>query len=403
MAERFSLLVLDPHRAQWATLLARQCDHGEFAADMTRCASASQAIAVLNSGQFFSALLTPADNKLDPDLELVAESKGCSILLVGATVDAGYPSVQLPIHNEQLVRLLARNTPKGTRRDPIDPFLQSTSQVGALVVVIGTGNSGASTLATQLAIKLRPLEEPTLLVDGQTSSSVCMRLGLDPHIPSLSDFAETLSRQTPTASEIQGHFTNAGSFDVLPGLRHCSHSLTLTPARSKLVLDVLAQSDRVVVLDVDNELSITRRLMDPLGQTLANQAIQRSQCVVAVSNPTMKGVWQLTKMVADLVDLGVDAGRIQPVLNRVLNVRKTARSLTRQVAELLERVAPGLNLPTLEPELDLETALRRRGMINAQLGTTTADVVNARAIRPKNLLPDPPQPIRPGSLKVDVS
>ncbi len=281
---------------------------------------------------------------------------------------------------------------------------------GRLVAVTGSGGVGTSTVAIALAQGLSAAGDPdaVLLADLCRVADQAMLHDSQVVVPGLQELVEAHRTLTPGRSEVLELTFRVPSrgYRLLLGLRRPRHWVALRPRALEAALTSVSRSFETVVADVEADLDGEAETgsLDLEERNLpARLVVARADVVVAVGDPSMKGLFSLVRVVADLLAFGVPEDRIVPVLNRAPRRARQRAELTRTYSTLLETQVGSKRLvsPIFLPERRVEQALRDGVAIPDPLPTTLARAVEAVDGRAAAAAPDAvaePVPVVPGSL-----
>jgi CO dehydrogenase nickel-insertion accessory protein CooC1 len=374
-ADRFVVLGLAGVRMAWFGDVARWATSATLPVDFVKVVSLEEARARLRSGRPFSALLVDAGlAALDRDLVELATTHGCAVVAADdgrATrpwPDLGVHAVLPPgFGPEQLLDALRAVARPIGRRDelmpPSQPDLDDGSGTwrGRLVAVTGAGGTGRSTLAMALATGLAADPRDRRLV-------LLADLALDAHqallhdagdvVPGVLELVEAHRGAVLPPEEVRGlcFSVRDRGYDLLLGLRRHRDWTALRPRALRAALDGLCRTYRQVVADVDADVEGDEQC----GSTdvedrnlLARHTLGAADLVLVVGLPGVVGVHAQLRVVRDLVELGVDAGRIVPVVNRAPRSPRARAEVGSALTALLAASAPDVALassPVFVPE-----------------------------------------------------
>jgi hypothetical protein len=195
-------------------------------------------------------------------------------------------------------------------------------------------------------------------------------------------------------------------YQLLLGLRQARDWATIRPRALQSAFDSLTAAWRAVVCDADSDLEGE----DDGGSAdveerhaLARTAAARADVVFAVGLPGMKGVHALVRVIHGLLDHGVPAARIVPVVNVAPKPGRARAEVTETVSRLLAGRADASAMPSTIylPERRVDDALRDGVRLPSILTTPLAGAfaaVAGTAIAPRPALDRQPQLVTPGTL-----
>jgi Mrp family chromosome partitioning ATPase len=426
--ERFVVLGLAGVRATWFADVARWATAATIPVDFVKVVSREEARARLASGRPFSALLVDTGlGALDRDLVDLAADRGCAVVAaddgrsgrpweelgVGAVLRPGFGPGDLLDALRAVARPLERAT-EATVPDAADGAPVG-ERSGRLVAVTGSGGVGRSTLAAALATGLAADPRDRGLV-------VLADLALDAHQALLHDAGDVV----PGVLElVEAHRTAAlpphevrrlccsvadRGYDLLLGLRRHRDWTALRPRTVAAALDSLRGAYRVVVADVDADVEGEKQCGSADVEdrnVLARQTLAEADLVLVVGLPGVVGLHALLRVVTGLLDHGVGAGRIVPVVNRAPRSPAQRAELGAALARLLVAMAPGAvvaSTPVFVPERRrLDAAIRDAAPLPSPLVRPVTGAARGLLDRARHAPPArPPSPepvlVAPGSL-----
>lgn len=421
--ERYVLLGLAPARTGWFDALAQWTMSASIAAEFVKCVSAEEVRARLSSGRLHSALLVDASAPgFDRDLVDACAAWRTPVILVAsprrpdvAGADMGI-AAELPARfapADLLSALDAHCHPvgQGAQLPPVlDDSEPSSFWQAPLFVVCGPGGTGTSTVAIALASGLA--RDPrhggrVLLADVARRADQAM-LHDSPELgPGFQELVEAhrLSRPGPDEVARMTFDVPGRGYSLLLGLRQPEAWAALRPRSVDAALGGLRRAFQAVVADVtgDFEGEAEGGSVDVEERNHpARAAALRATAVLAVGAPGLKGVHSLAGLVRQLAALGVEAGRIIPVVNRSPRHPRARAESSRALANLLEAagVTAALASPVHLPERKLEALLRDGGPLPAALVEPPTRAARLVADRLADSAPPESGPARilPGSL-----
>jgi hypothetical protein len=332
---RYVLLVVDDRARSITTRL--KCS--ALAAEVVTCASPEQACSALVTGRRYSAVVTHA---AAPGLAAMAARAATPILSVGRGLPPGALASALATVATEVPQADAE-VPSGSGVGP-EPTLGSfpgrPGPAGRLVAVCGPGGTGSSSVAAALAAAWgsEPAARPqapaappvppagggrarVLLADMALHADQAFLHGLDQPPSGLLQLVEVGRYRPVTAVDVGRHTIAASGGRLLPGLRRPGHWTAITPAAFDEVLTGLRGLFDLVVADItgDFEGEADGGSMDVEERNhMSRRTAASADVVVVVGRPGANGARRLTQLVNDLLDLGVDPARIQPLANRRL-------------------------------------------------------------------------------------
>ena len=416
-AERFVLLGVARARSLWFRSVAQWATSAALPAEFVKCVSTEELRAHLGSGRTFSAALLDAGlPSVDRDIIAAARENRCAALVIddgharrdwhalGAT--AVLPST---FTREQLLEVLSAHTVMiGTteRRGVLGAQpADRDADPARVVAVCGPGGTGASTIAIALAQEFAH-DGSTVLADLALRAEQTALHDARDIAPGVQELVEAHRGRRPTTDEVLGLTFDVAErgYRLLLGLRRPRYWSALRPRAFEAAFDTLTATFGTVVCDVtaDFEGEDNGGSLDVEERNLmARTAVMRADAVVVVGSPGVKGIHALLRSIADLLDIGVAAARVVPVINQAPRSPRVRAEITAAVADLASVGGPPVSPPAFVPRRRVEAALRDGVAIPAPLGPLTAGAVRAvlaRATRRPLAADTEPQPIAPGSL-----
>jgi hypothetical protein len=419
-AERYVLLGLAPARAGWFRDVAQWASSAAIAAEFIKCIGPDEVRARLASGRAHSAFIVDAElPALDRDLVALAAAHSVPVVAVAeaqrrswSARDLGVVAVLHPRFGpEELLAVLESHTQMISRADRLPPLLgppQPAAWRGRLVVIMGSGGTGASSVAIGLAQGLaadprygrRVLLADLALVGDQAILHDAGDLG-----PGLQEVVEAhrLGRPTATALQDATFEVPARGYRLLLGLRRPSAWAALRPRAIDAALEGLRAAFQITVADVTGDLegeadsgSIEVEERNHLARTTAINA----DAVFLVGTPGMKGVHSLARLARHVMEAGVAPSRVLLVLTRAPRNPRARAEISRALADLLADAA-ALPSPVPLPERKVDEALRNGAPLPGAVVDPLTGALRVLLERHADAPPNPgvqPTPIAPGSL-----
>lgn len=367
-AERYVVLGLARARSPWFAEVARWSTSALVPVEFLKCLSPEELRARLRSGRTFSAVLVDAGAPgVDRDLLAAATDAGCAVLVVddgraprdwaalgaSATLPAGFGP------DELVDALAARATPVGrweAATPPPTPPAAATDGTwrGELVAVTGAGGAGTSTAACALAQGLAAdcrNSGMVVLADLALDADLAVLHDAGDVVPGVQELVEAHRGGTPPVEDVRAltWAVPTRGYSLLLGLRRHRDWAALRPRAVEAALDGLRRAYRLVVCDVEPDVEGEAQCgsVDVEDRNaLARTAVRQASLVVVVGVPGVQGVHDLVRVVDGLLELGVPADRLLPVVNRAPRSARARAEITAAVAELVGRLAPGAALPS---------------------------------------------------------
>ncbi|HET9442112.1 MAG TPA: hypothetical protein VFO65_02245 [Acidimicrobiales bacterium] len=375
---RFVVLGLAQARSPWFRAVAQWSNSASIPVEFVKCMSPSELRAHLASGRSFSALLVDGGLPgLDRDLVQETRDAGCAVLVVDDLRVSrdwrglGANAVINPVlERKDLLDLLAEYAVEIGRADTVVEDEGPTAGVrrARVAMVCGPGGTGASTAAIALAQGLG--DNPryggmVLLADLALHAEQAMLHDARDVVPGIQELVDAFRTGRPGESDIRNLTFDVQErrYHLLLGLRRSRNWPAVRPRTFAAAFDGLVQSWHALVCDCDADLegeddtgSIDLEERNLMTRTAAAQA----DVVLCVGLPGMKGIHALVRVVGDLLDHGVPAGRVVPVVNRAPKGARQRAEITVAVAQLLRGrgSGDGLATPVFLPERRVDEALR---------------------------------------------
>lgn len=398
--ERYVALGLARIRTPWFSEVARWATSGSIAMDFVKTVSVDEVRARLASGRPFSALLVDGGLPgLDRDLLHAAAEAGCAPIVVTdgshrdwssvgavATLPGDFDAADLDVVLAEHARPIA--PPDDVPGQVTDPPLASGFRA-PVVAVTGAGGTGRSTVATAIAQGFGAdvaHSDTVVLADLALDASQAVSHDVRDVIPGILELVEAHRVGTPTTADIRAMTFDiaARRYRVLLGLRRHRDWTALRPRALHVALDGLRQAFTVVIADTGSDLegeALTGSVDVEDRNLLARTTLSVADVVVVVGVPGVTGLHGFLRVVRDVLDTGVVADRLVPVLNRSPRRPSRRAELTRAAAELLAASNPGdaLLSPIFLPERkDLDDAIRDGVHLPSALTGPVTRAVRAR-------------------------
>ena len=415
MNGRYAVLGLVSTAASWPRRVDAWATSGAVPATITFCPSVEHLHARLRAGRQAAALLDGDLPMVDRALLSAVSAAGAAAVVVEGTRrrrdwgQLGATAVLPSSFDER--QLMAAITPRQAQAQAPSAHLpaRSVRQHAPLVAVTGPGGTGASVTAIALAQGLAATWPRPLLVDSCLHAEQAMLHNAHGAHPGLADMVELHTGGQPSVRQIRQLTIGVveRGYHLLVGLRRARHWSSLRPASLQVTLQSLLGAFDIVVADVDAEVdgeAQTGSVEIEERNGLARTVLARSELILVVGQPTMKGVYALVRTLIDLLEFGIAPQRLLPVINQASGAATMRSELSRAVRQLVGDAAGGSAVsPALFlPEVPLEGALRDRDALPAALPRALATAVDALLQRHGAPPPQPreaaPQQITPGAI-----
>lgn len=415
--ERHVVLGLAPARSAWFRKVAQWAHDGSVALQFVKCVSLTELRAHLASARAFSAVLVDGSIRgVDRDLIDDARTAGAAVLVVDDGRRAedwlalGAGAVLSPLlSRDELAEVVGRHAP------PVEDLAEIPGELPAgpvvagaradVTTVCGPGGTGASTIA--IAAAQAQGDDPSLggmvlLVDAARRAEQAMLHDAGDVVPGIQEVAESHRTGRPPLDAIRAATFSvpARRYDLLLGLRRPHHWASLRPRAVEATFDSLARAWRAVVVDTDGDAEgaalagadeVERRNL------LTRTAMQVARRVLVVGEPSPKGLYAMAQLAHELVEAGIGAAKLVPVVNRAPRSPIARATVSRALADLLGDLALATAGPTFVPEhRRVEAAIRD---VTRLPQAVTGPVGDALALEPDRGR-DVPAPVRiePGTL-----
>lgn len=427
--DRFVVLGLANVRAPWFGEVARWSTSAALPVDFVKVVSPEEARARLGSGRPFSALLVDAGlAAFDRDLVDVASRHGCAVVAgddgrtarnwhdlgVHAVLPPGFGPDELFDALRAVARPIARGDDLVSPPDAGDDGETATWR-GRLVAVTGAGGVGRSTLAMALAggLAADPRDRGlVVLADLALHAHQALLHDAGDVVPGVLELVEAHRGTVLPPDQVRAlcFSVDARGYDLLLGLRRHRDWTALRLRAWASALTSLRRAYQQVVADVDADVEGD----DECGSTdvedrnvLARHTLGDADLVLVIGLPGIAGVHSQLRVIRDLLDLGVDGGRLVPVVNRAPRSPRQRAELGSALSALLAATVPGVTLastPVFVPERRrLAEVAHDAGAPPAPLARPLVGAVRglleqARHVRSASPTPAEPVLVTPGSL-----
>ncbi|MGQ0744759.1 MAG: hypothetical protein ACT4OS_10585 [Acidimicrobiales bacterium] len=297
----------------------------------------------------------------------------------------------------------------GSAESAEDPGLK-----GHLIAVTGAGGTGVSVVAMALAQELGadpliPATRPVVLVDLRRQAELAVLHDSPAATGGILELVEAHRRGRPDAQAVTSLSVAVPgrNYHLLGGLHRARHWPGLRPGALAAGLNSLVDTFGAVICDVESDFegADDGGSVDVAERNApARLAALGASVVMVVGLPTLKGISSAVRVMSDLDRLGVDRGRVLPVINRAPRSPRERSRLAATLAQVVEAETgcrPG-GLVFL-PELDVEARIVDGRPLPPGLGQVLAGATAAvvRRLSPRAMAcADSTGPVRiaPGSL-----
>jgi MinD-like ATPase involved in chromosome partitioning or flagellar assembly len=351
--ERYVALGLARTRTAWFTEVARWSTSAALPLEFVKCLSVEEARARLTAGRRFSALI--ADGRLagvDRDLLDLAAAHGCAVLVVDD------PRVARDWAGLGAATTLPEDFTRDDLRTALDQHASPVSDPrastradgpvvrggwrGSVVAVTGIGGVGTSTIAMAAAQGLARdprNRDAVVLADLALDADLAVLHDTGEVVPGLPELVDAHRGGEPSLAEVE-RLTFAmpdRGYRLLLGLRRHRDWAAIRPSALRAALETLARSARLVVADVDPDVEGERACGSidvEERNVIARTALGTADVVVVVTRPDAVGTYRLVRTIEALVDEGLSAARILPLVNRAPRSLRARAELTQAFARL---------------------------------------------------------------------
>ncbi|HEX4979037.1 MAG TPA: hypothetical protein VFV35_03130 [Acidimicrobiales bacterium] len=422
MGARYVVLGLALSRSPWFRSVAQWAHSASIPVEFIKVASPVELRAHLASGRTFSALLVDAGvPHIDRDLVEEVRATGCAVVVVDdvrVTRDwagLGADAVINPVFDRQaLLDVLASRAPEVSRVDrlPSDADAVTGRPPEALVVMVcGAGGTGSSSVAMAIAQGLagdRDESRQVLLADFARRADQAMLHDAGDVVPGVQELVEAHRSARPSVDEVRS-FTFAveqRGYHLLLGLRRPRNWATIRPRAFRAAIESLTEAFDVVVGDCDADIEGEREGGSADVEernVMARTVAELADLVVLVGEPSMKGIHSLVLVMRDLLEFGVPAASLLPVVNRAPRHPRARSGIARSLAALVPDDAGSATAasPVFLPEVDVDAAMRDGVRLPSRYTIPIASVVTEMVSRndgKRALGAREPERVAPGSL-----
>jgi hypothetical protein len=374
----------------------------------------------LASGRAFSAVAVDAGAPLlDRDLFDLAHRNGTVVLLVddgrarrdwsALGADRVLAPADVVADLTVALRELCRPVIDVTRLEPArsDVADVTVDAPGRLVAVLGPGGTGSSTVAMALGqASVRPWTR-VLLADCARRGSQAVLHHAPDVVPAWPELVHG-HRLTDVAVDDVASFVfdvEGRGYHLLLGMRRPGDWAALRRRASEAALDTLTRAYDLVIAEVDGELEG----YETCGSTeveerhhVARHVVGRADAVVLVGSATCTGVHRLAQLAGEVLELGVEAGRIALVVNqappRALGRAEVGAAL-HELAGAAGRKREALPRAAFVPRAEqIERAVRSGAPLPMRPFRDLVARVQTMLAGPAVTVVAEPERIRPGSL-----
>jgi cellulose biosynthesis protein BcsQ len=389
--------------ALWPRRVDAWSSSGTVPVTVKFCPSVEHLHALLRSGQRRAVLLDGDLPMVDRDLLAAVTAAGGVALVVEGTRwrrewgQLGAAAVLPSTFDER--QFLAAIEPHAGSQVPAQP----TPAHAPLVAVTGPGGTGASLTAMALAQGCATSRRRVVLVDCCLHAEQAMLHNAHGAQPGLMELVELHAAGAPSVRQIRQLTIGIveRGYHLLVGLRRARHWSGLRQASLQATLQSLRSAFEMVVADVDADVdgeAQTGSVEVEERNALARTVVSHADLVLVIGQPSMKGVYALVRTIIDLLEFGVAAQRLLPVVNQATGAAGARTELSRAVRQLIGDAAGGsvVSPPLFLPDAPLEDELRDRDALPEALPRALATATDALLARPGIAVP--PDAAEPGKI-----
>lgn len=374
MSERYALLGLARPRSEWLSRVTTWAMSESLGADFVKCLGRDELQLRLELEPLVSAVLADAASGLDRDLIDLARRRNAAVFVIDADpsrdwFDLGATAILPPEFDLGL--LLDRLEAHAPAIRPLPGAASATRSEtprtdryrGTLIAVGGAPGGGASTVAMSLGAGLARHAQyrgNVVVADLALPGMQAAYHDVGDVVPALPELVDAHRHGNPGRTGVTGATFPISSrgYDLLLGTRRRREWTALPTRATEAAIDSLRGTYRWVIADVTLELDgedRTGSLDLEERNHLARCACTHASVVAVVTTADLRGMRWMGELWDELAALGVDPGRVLPILNRC---PRSPAARSEAVAALTE-VSPGAMPPLLLPHRrDLESIHR---------------------------------------------
>ena len=378
MSARYVVAGVAPPRTPWFPLVSQWANSGAIPIEFVKCIGLGELEARLESARTFSAVLIDAGIPgVDRDLLARARERGVAAIVVADAKSAtdwrslGADAVlDREFDRAALLDALASRAVILRHVEPVTPMpgdLEESSPIRAKVVaVVGSGGTGASTVAIAVAEAFgrhAAFAGSTVLADFCLASEQAMLHDTRRVAPGLQELVDHHRTSTPSGEDVRELcFEITGrNYELLVGIRRRRLWNTIRPVACARALDSLATSYAAVVIDTDDDVegeAESGSVDLEERNVLARTALRAADEIVAVGSASLKGLHSLTRVIADLRAYDIDDERIHPVINLAPSSPRGRAGYTAALADLCATEDHTMPPPIFVPFRNVDECIR---------------------------------------------
>lgn len=390
---RFRILVLSSPRSSWAPGVMLWASSGAIPADCVQCVSVEELTTRLDSGLRWSAAIVDGSvHAVDRDLLHRLRERRCPPIVVddGRIVRdweaLGAARVIRPAFDRAtlLDALVTVADPVEASGAPL-PDVAATGEGsplrGTVIACCGPGGTGTSTVAAALAEGFARRSHGTVLLDACLQAEQAMlHDAVDGHA-GLQELIEAHRTGRPDGQGVRSvtALVERRGYELITGLRRARFWSAVRPTAYAATIESLASLYDVVVIDTDADFETEGDggSVDVEDRTaLARMSVAAADVVLAIGEPSTKGLHALHRVLVDLANAGVAVDRTVPVLNQAVRTPRVRGEYVRALAELGAWRGGDAHPPLFLPARQVDAAHRDgtpfpQAIISALMGCVT--------------------------------
>jgi hypothetical protein len=356
MTDHFVVLGLAELRSPWSEALARMSTSGVLPIEFVKCIGIDELRARLASGRRYSALLLGAGvPEADRDLIAVARDSGCPVMIIEdprvvrpwTTLGAAAVLPSSPTRHDILDALHSFGRPVQViehTRFETEPD-ETPSHLGDLIAVTGVPGTGISTVAIAIAQSLAQAAQyrgHCVLADFALDADQAMLHDTGDVLPGVQELVDAHRIGKLSRSQVRALTYSLANrrYDLLLGMRRHRDWASMRSRAFEASLDSLRRAYRLVVADVDSDVEGEAQTGSHDVQDrnlLARHTTQAADIVAVVGTGNVHGIHRMVRAIGDLIEVGVDADRIVPIVNSAPRSARQRAAVARTLTDLLDR------------------------------------------------------------------
>lgn len=357
-SDRFVVLGLARVRSEWFRDVSRWSTAAVMPLEFIKCVSIDELRARFTSGRAYSALLVDgALPGIDRDIVEQARELGCAVIVIdedGARRDLaalGASAILPPTFDRELLTavlsehsvMIGASVAEPGARVGVPALSTPTGWRGEVITVTGAGGTGTSTMAMALAQGLgRDVRSHgrVLLADLALDADQAMLHDARDIVPGVQELVEAFRHGSPHAEDLlRLTFGEGHPYRLLLGLRRHRDWTAIRPRSFLAALDGLRRCFTHLVCDIDPDVEGEREtgsfdIED--RNVMARSALDAASVVLVTGHAGVQGIHRLARLLSIVLERGVPAERVLPVVNRAPRSARARAELVRTMAQLVE-------------------------------------------------------------------